>query len=76
MSAGKAIRFGGEALLEGEHTYYTDQDGNEKRADFGAELPAEKVANAEYFVKSKKASIVNAARGDARTATPEKESAL
>ena len=76
MSTGKVIRFGGEALTEGQHTYYTDGDGNERRAGFGTEIPAEQVADAEYFVKSKRASIVNAARGDARAATSEKESAL
>lgn len=60
--AQKILRFGGEALPKGTHTFYSKKaaDGSEAefRADVGHEVPFEEVTNAQYYVDTKRASVV------------------
>ena len=69
----KVLRFGGDALPEGTHTYYqkreADGSATECRADAGQEIELDQIANADYFVSSKRASIVTRSTDSAAPTT-------
>lgn len=46
----KVASFTGKNIAPGEHTYYLDTDGNERRANHGAALPVEAVGNLDHLV--------------------------
>ncbi len=62
--AGKVLRFGGEALPAGTHTFYQKADGSEVRIESGAEVDVAEVANAQEFIDRKMAALVSAPKKD------------
>lgn len=54
---GKMLKFGGDGLPSGRHTFYTTKDGAEIRAEVGHEVDADLVVNPQQFVDLKMASF-------------------
>jgi len=47
---GKVASFTGKTIQPGQWAPYNDEDGNERRAKHGAEIPVEKVSNIDHLV--------------------------
>lgn len=57
----RKLRFGGNGLPVGSHTYWRDRDGAEHRAEYGDEVDADDVANLDEFLSREMAVLSDVA---------------